>query len=185
MYEDLPFSLVIFPEGTTLSEDAVEKSTRFAEAHGLAVPVHTLVPRVTGMQFALNTLGRHICGVFDLTIGYSGTRTDEFPEDTFGLMSLFFDGVAPQLIHFYVRFHPIEKIPYQDPQAFAQWMYSLYQEKEQLMARFYREGRFPGSTSRLLRASSNYAMPLIALGSIFTSVMLLCIAAALYHLAVH
>lgn len=182
VYEDLPFSLVIFPEGTTLSKDAIEKSVLFAAKRNLPVPTYTLVPRVTGMQFALNRLGSHICGVFDLTIGYSGTKKDEYPEDTFGLMSLFFDGLAPELINFHVRFHPIENIPYQDPEAFAEWMYSLYQEKETLMTRFYRDGRFPGNTSKLLSASSTYAMPIIVLGSISTTVMLLGLAGAVYYL---
>jgi len=143
-----PFSLVIFPEGTTFCKRAIVKSKAFGVAHKLKVPKHTLIPRVTGMQFALATLGEHISGIMDLTLGYTGTKPDEDPEVTFGLKSLFFQGRAPPQIHMHVRFHPIDKIPFQDHEAFSQWMYERFQEKDRLLDIFYRQGRFPGTSSK-------------------------------------
>lgn len=178
VYGTHPFSLVIFPEGTTNNKDSVPKSDKFALVSNLPVPRHTIVPRVTGMQFAMNTLGPHIGGIFDLTVGYTGCRTDEFPEDTFGLKSLYFYGLAPPLIHIHVKYHPVETIPYKDTADFSHWLYTRFQEKEALMAAFYKEGRFPGPASKAIRMSRPFDMFFICLSAfISTAIGLLAILA--------
>lgn len=177
-----PFSLVIFPEGTNLCNDAVQKSTRFATANGLPVPRHTLVPRVTGLQFALNTLGAHMGGIFDLTIGYTGTSPAENPEDTFDLRSLFFRGIAPPLIHIHVRYHRIATVPYEDPAAFQRWLYELFQQKDELMSHFYQEGSFPGIKSRRVPLSHRWAMPVISIAALTSTLALVALGMALWAL---
>lgn len=47
---DDPLALLIFPEGTDLSESNVAKSHGFAEAHALPRCEHVLFPRVAGVQ---------------------------------------------------------------------------------------------------------------------------------------
>lgn len=172
VFGTMPFSLVIFPEGTTICDNAVTKSTMFAETHKFPIPKHTIVPRVTGMQFALTTLGDHINGIFDLTIGYTGTKTTEYPEDTFGLKSLFFRGVAPPLIHVHVKYHLIRTIPYKNPAEFNTWLYERFQEKDQLMATFYKTGTFPGTKSRQVPVAPNSAIYYIVIASAFCTLLL-------------
>lgn len=179
VFAERPFSLVIFPEGTNNSKDAVEKSDRFATLNHLPAPKHTLVPRVTGMQFALNTLGEHVGGIFDLTIGYTGVSPAECPEDTFDLSSLFFHGIAPPLIHIHVRYHNIRDVPYGDPAAFQKWLYDLFQQKDQLMAKFYQDGCFPGAKSRRVALSSKWAMPITIIAALASTWALVALVAAI------
>jgi 1-acyl-sn-glycerol-3-phosphate acyltransferase len=179
VFGQMPFSLVIFPEGTTLCDNTIAKSVKFAKDNDLPVPSHTLLPRVTGMQFALTTLGQNIGGVFDLTIGYTGTTPLEHPEDTFGLKSLFFNGIAPPLIHVHVKYHPISTIPYNDQSAFQDWLYTVYREKDRLMAEFYQNGCFRGIKSRRISVAPNSAMLLIAISTAVATVMLWSLVAAI------
>lgn len=174
-YGKSPFSLVIFPEGTTLCADGKEKCKIFADNNSLSLPEHTLIPRVTGVQFALNTLGKHIGGIFDFTLGYAGTSPSQYPEDTFGLKSLFFDGKAPPLVHCHVRYHPIDSVPYEDPDKFSKWLYQIYSDKEAMMEHFYREGRFPGTRSFPINPAKPHSMIIITLASLFCTILLLLI----------
>lgn len=148
-YGRAPFSLVIFPEGTTLAQASLEKSRAYAQKTGLGPLRYCLLPRVTGMQFALNQLGEDIGGIFDFTIGYTGTDPDkEAPEDTFDLRSFFVEGKGPPLIHVHAKYYPIEGIPYQDPVAFAEWLNERFREKDRLLATFHEHGAFEGSKSK-------------------------------------
>lgn len=180
VYGNLPFSLVIFPEGTTNNKDSIPKSNKFALANNFPVPKHTIVPRVTGMQFAMNTLGSHIGGIFDLTIGYTGCRTDEFPEDTFGLKSLYVYGQAPPLIHIHVKYHAVSAIPYKETGDFSRWLYGQFQEKDALMDTFYKEGKFPGPPSKAIRMSRPFDMLFIALAAFTCTLIGLLVALAIY-----
>ena len=172
VFGQMPFSLVIFPEGTTPSDNTIAKSIKFAKANNLPLPAHTIVPRVTGMQFALSTLGQNIGGVFDLTFGYTGTTPKEYPEDTFGLKSLFFHGIAPPLIHVHVKYHPISSIPYNDESAFQDWLRTIYREKDGLMTEFYQNGCFKGIKSRRISVAPNSAMSIIVIATVVATIML-------------
>lgn len=143
-YGELPVSLVVFPEGTTICEEAVEKSNKFADENRLPHPVHTLVPRITGLQYALECIGEHVDGIWDITIGYDDVPKDEYPENVFGLVSLFGHKHAPSVIHFHLRYFPISHIPFRDPEAFKEWLYKTFTEKEKMMNEFQRKGKFSG-----------------------------------------
>ncbi len=143
--EDMPFSLVLFPEGTTISLRNRAKCEKFAAANGIEVaPRFTLLPRTTGMHFALNTLGAHIEGIWDLTFGLEGTAPTDVPEERWSLTGLFLRGSSPPAVHCHAKFFPIAEVPYEDATAFQAWLYARFAEKDRLLAHFYEHGRFEG-----------------------------------------
>lgn len=148
-YGEGPFSLVIFPEGTTLCAETLQKSHRYAEKNQLVQLTNVLLPRTTGVQFALTTLDHSIDGILDLTIGYTGIKKGQVPEEIYGIHSLFMERVAPPFIHVHVRYHPLATIPYRNPEEFSRWLTCRFEEKDRLLDEFYRNGTFPGPQSKL------------------------------------
>ena len=67
-----PMWLLLFPEGTNLSDNGREKSARWAEKIGVADFDHVLLPRSTGMFFCLGELKDTVEYVYDCTVAYEG-----------------------------------------------------------------------------------------------------------------
>ena len=156
-YDRLPVSLVIFPEGTTICQEAVVKSDKYADDNGLPKPKYTLVPRITGLQYALECIGEHLDGIWDLTIGYDGVPVGEYPENVFGLFNLFGYKDAPAEIHIHLRYYALSHIPYQNPEAFKKWIFKIYSEKDTMLLNFSMRKRFSGTDL----ASFNVAPPFL------------------------
>lgn len=151
----LPYSLVIFPEGTTLNPTAIAKGQAYAKVNGLPVLKHVLVPRKTGLEAAINALrqvedpscGEALQGVLDLTIGYSGLKATQIPEEHYGIGSMLFSSHAPKEVHILPSCIPLKDIP-EDSEKFGQWLNARFKRKEELLASFFAEGRFPGYQAR-------------------------------------
>lgn len=131
--EQIPVFLVSFLEGTRLTKNKLEGARKFAEERNLHVPSATLVPRTKGLVASLIGLRTHLDAVYDLTIAY------EQPTPT--LADCFAQKVKRVDIH--VRRFPIDSLP-QDEEAIVQWAYERFKEKDELLAYFRKEGRFPG-----------------------------------------
>ena len=67
-----PMWLLIFPEGTTLSENGRESSRKWAEKTGIPDLKHALLPRSRGLQMCLQELEGTIDYVYDCTMAYDG-----------------------------------------------------------------------------------------------------------------
>lgn len=67
-----PMWLLLFPEGTNLSDNGRVKSARWAEKAGVKDCKHQLLPRSTGMYFVLKELKGSVEYVYDCTIAYEG-----------------------------------------------------------------------------------------------------------------
>lgn len=67
-----PMWLLLFPEGTNLSNNGRRKSAGWAAKSDLKDPEHVLLPRSTGMFFCLNELKGSIDYVYDCTVAYEG-----------------------------------------------------------------------------------------------------------------
>jgi 1-acyl-sn-glycerol-3-phosphate acyltransferase len=67
-----PMWLLIFPEGTNLSETTRAKSKAWAEKQGISDMKHQLLPRKTGLQFCLQRLKESTNWLYDCTIAYEG-----------------------------------------------------------------------------------------------------------------
>lgn len=67
-----PMWLLIFPEGTNISDNTKPRSDQWAEKIGVKPMQHQLLPRSTGMFFCLNELKETVDYVYDCTVAYEG-----------------------------------------------------------------------------------------------------------------
>ncbi|KAF9513447.1 hypothetical protein BS47DRAFT_1296108 [Hydnum rufescens UP504] len=155
------FALLIFPEGTLVSQDTRPLSKKYADKISIADMEHTLLPRSTGLHFILRTLGPAIPSlqVLDVTIGYAGVPAKGYGQDHYTLRSIFFQGVPPPKIHVHLRLYPVSLIPIgntsgkntvghgaeaspEEAAKFDSWLRERWIEKDRLMDGFYRDGKF-------------------------------------------
>ena len=59
-----------------------------------------------------------------------------------------------------------------DPAAFEQWLYKVFQEKDKLMAQFFKNGAFKGSKSRKIPVASSFAIFWITLATAVSTLLL-------------
>jgi 1-acyl-sn-glycerol-3-phosphate acyltransferase len=65
-------NIIIFPEGTIITENTLKKSNTFRKEKGLEEYKHVLSPRYRGFQIMLDSMkGSHITKVLDLTFTYT------------------------------------------------------------------------------------------------------------------
>jgi hypothetical protein len=102
-----------------------------------------ILPRSTGLRICTNTLGDTVKYLYDATIGYSGIKPGEIPEDVYTLRSIFLFRKYPKKIHVYLRRYLIADIPTEEHE-YAAWLRDRWAEKDELLAEFYRTGSFPG-----------------------------------------
>lgn len=138
-----PMWLIIFPEGTNLSETTREKSKRWAEKNGLQDMKHQLLPRSTGLRFCLQELKETTKWLYDCTIAYEGVPEGQFGQDIFTLRSSFFEGRPPKSVNMHWRRFHIDSIPFNNSKAFEVWLRNRWREKDYMLEHFHRHNRFP------------------------------------------
>lgn len=91
------FKILIFPEGTNLTDKTKTKSNEFAAKHGLPTYEKVLHPRTAGFSYIINKMidNRTIDCVNDVSIAYKGGKV---PENELDLIR----GNLPREIHFYL-----------------------------------------------------------------------------------
>lgn len=67
-----PMWLLLFPEGTNLSDNGRKASAKWAEKSGQEDMNHQILPRSTGMLFCLQELKDTVDWVYDCTVAYEG-----------------------------------------------------------------------------------------------------------------
>ncbi|KAL6710537.1 hypothetical protein ACN47E_008585 [Coniothyrium glycines] len=138
-----PMWLIIFPEGTNLSESTRERSKLWAEKNGLKDMKHQLLPRSTGLKFCLNELKETTEWLYDCTIAYEGVPPGQFGQDIFTLRSTFFEGRPPKSVNMHWRRFHLDDIPYENTKAFEVWLRNRWREKDYMLEYFNRNNRFP------------------------------------------
>ena len=138
-----PMWLMIFPEGTNLSGNTRKGSKKWADKQGLDDFQHLLLPRSTGLQYCLQELGATVDWVYDCTVAYEGIPRGAYGQDIFTLRSTYFQGRPPKSVNMYWRRFPCSSIPLADHAAFDLWLRDRWQEKEELIEHYVRNGRFP------------------------------------------
>ena len=69
-----PMWLMMFPEGTNLSNNGRARSAKWAEKQGYPDLRHQLLPRSTGLLFCLQEVKGTVDWVYDCTVAYEGIR---------------------------------------------------------------------------------------------------------------
>lgn len=137
-----PYCLIIFPEGTNLSANTRQKSHIFAQKANLPNFKNLVLPRVTGLRFALQELRKSCEVVYDATIGYSDVKQDEYGQDIYKLSNIFLKGKAPDLVDIHLRAFKLDEIPFDDEEKFTAWLLNVWREKDELLSFFYSNGSF-------------------------------------------
>ncbi|ORY88240.1 acyltransferase-domain-containing protein [Leucosporidium creatinivorum] len=160
--DDEKLALLVFPEGTLVTGNTRPKSLAFAEKSGVADLKHTLLPRSTGLFFALRNLAPSVpdLTLIDLTVAYPGTFNPptSYPEDHYSL-SIWFKQVPPPSIHVHVRQFSVAKdVPLgvldgsdgtpEEKRVFEEWLRKRWEEKDQMMLQFAKEGSFAGGEKK-------------------------------------
>ncbi|KAI0160088.1 acyltransferase-domain-containing protein [Hypoxylon sp. FL1284] len=140
-----PMWLLLFPEGTNLSNNGRNNSAKWAAKTGLRDMEHTLLPRSTGMFFCLNELKGTVDYVYDCTVAYEGVPRGNYGEDYFTLWSTYFQGRPPKSVNFYWRRFALADIPLEDQQEFDIWLRERWYEKDALLEEYVSTGRFPAN----------------------------------------
>jgi 1-acyl-sn-glycerol-3-phosphate acyltransferase len=126
-----PFWLVSFLEGTRLTPGKLARAQGFGKRQNLPHLTHVMLPRTKGFEATMEGLGAHKQAVYDFTIGYEGNPP--------GLGALLLGGV--KRIHVHAKRYPVDALP-KDSKERADWALARWVEKDERMARFYRDGKF-------------------------------------------
>ncbi|BGP10895.1 hypothetical protein JCM10049v2_006789 [Rhodotorula toruloides] len=168
--KDQKLALLIFPEGTIVTANTRGISSKFAEKTAVSDYEHVLLPRSTGLFFALRQLAPSIpnLSLVDLTVGYPLPRRSPpadgkpasplYASDYYTLPSILLSHVPPPELHVHIRAFPVSSIPLGDlstmehnpddegseeeKRAFEEWLRKRWEEKDQLMERFRTKGSF-------------------------------------------
>lgn len=129
-----PLQLLIFPEGTDLTENNKTRSNDFAEKNGLQKYEYVLHPRTTGFTFVVDRLreGNNLDAVHDITVAYPYN----IPQTEKHLLL----GDFPKEIHFHVHRYPVDTLP-TSKEDLQLWCHKRWEEKEERLRSFYQGGK--------------------------------------------
>ncbi|XP_014915816.1 lysocardiolipin acyltransferase 1 isoform X3 [Poecilia latipinna] len=125
-----PLQLLLFPEGTDLTENTKARSDAFAAQNNLPKMEYVLHPRSTGFTFIVDKLrkGDNLDAVHDITVAYP----KNIPQTERHLVL----GEFPREIHFHVRRYPVSLLPSSSTEL-ESWCRERWAEKESRLRDFY------------------------------------------------
>lgn len=149
-----PFEVILFPEGTVVSQKTRARSDKFCDTKGIPRLKYTLLPRVRGLFLTLVNLRNSAEYLYDLTCGYSDLKAGQCGEDVFSLKNVYLFGHSPRVINYHVKVWKLSEIPLgssvdnidgikdEDLERFENWLFERWYEKDKLLANFYETGEF-------------------------------------------
>ena len=130
--DHIPIWLVSFLEGTRMTPAKLAASQRRMRRLGLPLTSHVMIPRTKGFVASVHGLGSHLQAVYDVTIAHEGS--------VLKLWELV-KGES-RTVHLRVRRYSVQALP-KDDTALADWVTTLFAEKDRLLQRFTETGEFP------------------------------------------
>lgn len=125
-----------------------------------------LLPRSTGLLYCLRTLSTVVpdLAFYDITIGYPGVNQGGYAQSYYTLQSIYPLGQAPTSVHIHIRKYPLSTVPIgkiepklaltpeqlfdsvteEEKDVFDLWVRERWNEKDDLMNEFYKNGKFKG-----------------------------------------
>lgn len=168
-----PVTILLFPEGTDLSDSNIAKSHRWSKKNDLKKKKFTLHPRVKGFAHTVQVVRTSIDTVLDVTLGYvdRGGRPNE--------KSLLFS-TLPKEIHCHCKLYPMTELP-TDEIGLAKWLTERFDEKEAILEAFYATPSGERRLGTMQHAFCNMTCPFIVSSLFWCLVLLLVSYLALYH----
>ncbi|XP_064603297.1 lysocardiolipin acyltransferase 1-like [Liolophura sinensis] len=122
--------ILLFPEGTDLTETTRARSDEFARKENLLSYQHVLHPRTTGFVYMAKKMmkGNGLGHVTDITIAY--------PQNLCQNETDLIAGNFPREIHFHMTSHPISGLDTSE-QGLSDWCQKIWLEKEKRLQDFY------------------------------------------------
>ncbi|XP_044145380.1 lysocardiolipin acyltransferase 1 isoform X1 [Bufo gargarizans] len=136
-----PLQLLIFPEGTDLTENTKARSHEFAEKNALEKYEYVLHPRTTGFTFIVHRLreGNNLDAIHDITVAYP----HNIPQTEKHILN----GNFPKEIHFHVCRYPVSSLP-ASKEDLQLWCQERWKEKEERLRTFYEGEKYFDVTRR-------------------------------------
>ncbi|KAK9449561.1 acyltransferase-domain-containing protein [Limtongia smithiae] len=139
---DWPAWVLIFPEGTNITQSGIDKSHKYAQKFGYREPQHLLLPRARGLYYVLKHM--NVPYLYDCTVAYEGVPRGGFGQDFFTLPSIYFEGRPPKSVNMHWRRFARAAIPLEDESEFESWLQKRWLEKDALLDSYYTNGHFDG-----------------------------------------
>uniref|UniRef100_F6QAZ7 Lysocardiolipin acyltransferase 1 n=1 Tax=Xenopus tropicalis TaxID=8364 RepID=F6QAZ7_XENTR len=153
--------LLIFPEGTDLTDNTKARSDEFAEKNKLQKYEYVLHPRTTGFTFIVDRLreGNNLDAIHDITVAYP----HNIPQTEKHILN----GNFPKEIHFHVCRYPVSSLPV-SKEELQLWCQQRWKEKEDRLRAFYQGERYFDATrrSRIPPCKSELRVHLIKMASL-------------------
>lgn len=129
-----PYQLLIFPEGTDLSDSNKKKSHDFAAKNELRKYEYVMHPRTKGFVACMESLrSGDLKVVTDIDVAYKGPM----PQNEKDILQ----GNWPTEIHFRVENHLASSLP-ADSDQLVEWLKKKWQDKEERLEYFYSHEQF-------------------------------------------
>jgi 1-acyl-sn-glycerol-3-phosphate acyltransferase len=153
--DNRPMWLLLFPEGTTHTPEALEKTLQYGEKMGWkGKPKRVLFPKSTGLFHSIRAIQDRAEYLYDFTMAFEGldpSKNSAWEFYSFG--KIYFEGNGPKSVHLHCERIKLTEIPgivagkeydpeEQTPAEFDEWLRGQFMLKDELMEEFAREGKF-------------------------------------------
>lgn len=142
----LKLALLLFPEGTDLSDSNLQKSHAHAEKEGLSKYTQVLHPRTAGFETALSAMMEvaknkqaEKPSLLDITVAYVHQVPGELPSE----VKFFGKGECVEEVHMLLQRIPLEM----DTADAGKLCTQLWKEKEEMLCKFYAPCQTDGKRS--------------------------------------
>lgn len=130
----LPVHLVVFCEGTRITDKKRNETIEFARKKGIEPTSQVLLPRTRGFCAIVNHMrNSHIKYVYDFTIGYV--------DGPIRMRDLLFSSVSGRKVLLNVKRIAIAQIPQEDEKV-QQWLMNRFRRKDKLIANMRENRKF-------------------------------------------
>ncbi|PXF45184.1 putative 1-acyl-sn-glycerol-3-phosphate acyltransferase 5 [Gracilariopsis chorda] len=150
-----PYWLISYLEGTRFTHAKRQNAVEFAKKRDLKVLEEVLQPRTKGFISTVHALRTNAQAVYDITIGYTQSENGDM-DPTFKQMYLT-PARKDRVIHVHQRRIPLSDLP-QDDEELKNWVYRLYEQKDELLKAFRTNGCFAARPMRWNRMTWGYWM---------------------------
>ncbi|KNC84179.1 hypothetical protein SARC_03601 [Sphaeroforma arctica JP610] len=149
VHDDMPLWLLLFPEGTTICKESLEKSSNFAKKSGRRVfDKHLLSPRTRGFDACLDAMKVGTPTVYDITMAYDSYSGEIVTNDmgynrnidvNIPTMLKLLSGERCPFVHFHIQQILYEDIDLHNTEKFLD---DLWAAKYDRMERFTKLNKF-------------------------------------------